>query len=565
MPIVPRAAAVYNFTLSPRAGIPIVRGWNRLEGRPRSGDFERSLRAEIRDPVWFLTRQWQYGEFEGEDAGSPIDARIAYRTSMLDTYRAGEGSSLYDPLTPLEVRVERESVPFDLMLHMQAARIFERLLRERNLETCLPDYVAMFPLDYEIGVVGAGTPESRSLFDLGRRFLFDSAQLINAIRDGSHANRIASLPDLTADDQTRLVETGEALLDWYEKAYAQPVSDTPAWRPDRLAYEFGCDASGVVRLNAHGHRGGDLEWHAFDVAESASSVSAPAQALSFLPAAIRFGGMPSSRFWEMEDGRTDFGRIDIQSNDLAKLLLTEFLLVYSDDWCLLPLDLPVGSFTRIDGLLVTDVFGDHTLVRAADRGQDSDWERWSMFRLNGDTASRAGMLLAPALTATLELTAIERIEFLRDEMANMVWAVESCIASKLGEPFDPSIESPDVTVSDAQAAGVAYALGLGGRANWRPFIPVHIPGSTRRIQLQRARLPGQPDAPRGEITSVPSPYFIAEEEIPRAGRTVTRSFQRARWVDGTSFLWIGRASVFGRGDGSSGLEFDRVIEGRSGE
>ena len=229
------------------------------------------------------------------------------------------------------------------------------------------------------------------------------------------------------------------------------------------------------------------------------------------------------------------------------------------------LDLPVGSFTRIDGLLVTDVFGDHTLVRAADRGQDSDWERWSMFRLNGDTSSRAGMLLAPALTATLESAAIERIEFLRDEMANMVWAVESCIASKLGEPFDPAIVSPDVTVSDTQAAGVAYALGLGGRANWRPFIPVHIPGSMRRIQLQRARLPGQPDAPRGEIASVPSPYFIAEEEIPRAGRTVTRSFQRARWVDGTSFLWIGRSSVFGRGEGSSGLEFDRVIEGRSAE
>jgi len=32
-----------------------VRGWNRLEGRPRSADFERSLRAEVRDPLWFLT------------------------------------------------------------------------------------------------------------------------------------------------------------------------------------------------------------------------------------------------------------------------------------------------------------------------------------------------------------------------------------------------------------------------------------------------------------------------------------------------------------------------------
>ena len=79
MPVAVRAAAVYNFTLTPRDPIPLVRGWNRLEGRPRSADFERSLRAEVRDPLWFLTRQWQFGEFEGDDAGSPIDARIAYR------------------------------------------------------------------------------------------------------------------------------------------------------------------------------------------------------------------------------------------------------------------------------------------------------------------------------------------------------------------------------------------------------------------------------------------------------------------------------------------------------
>src|SRR6187399_3208603 len=112
---------------------PAIRGWNRLEGRPRAVEFDRSLRAEVRDPLWFLTRQWQYGEFEGEDAGSPIDARIAYRTEKVDQYATGDRNEPYDTATPLEVRVEREAVPFDLTLHMQAARIFERLLTDRNL------------------------------------------------------------------------------------------------------------------------------------------------------------------------------------------------------------------------------------------------------------------------------------------------------------------------------------------------------------------------------------------------------------------------------------------------
>ena len=48
---------------------PTITVWNRLEGRPRSVDFGRSLRAEVRDALWMLTRQWQVGEFQGDDAG----------------------------------------------------------------------------------------------------------------------------------------------------------------------------------------------------------------------------------------------------------------------------------------------------------------------------------------------------------------------------------------------------------------------------------------------------------------------------------------------------------------
>ena len=76
-------------------------------------------------------------------------------------------------------------------------------------------------------------------------------------------------------------------------------------------------------------------------------------------------------------------------------------------------------------------------------------------------------------------------------------------------------------------------------------------------------MPGQTHPSRGAILDVPAPYFIAEEEIPRAGRKVTRSFQRARWVDGTTWLWIGRAAPLGRGEGSSGLAFDTIEEGRA--
>jgi len=561
MPVAVRAAAVYNFTLTPRDPIPLVRGWNRLEGRPRSADFERSLRAEVRDPLWFLTRQWQFGEFEGDDAGSPIDARIAYETAPLDGYRSGADILPYDGKTPLEARVEGEAVPFDLMLHMQAARVFERLLADRGRGARLHDYVGLFVLDYDAGVAGEGTSEARAMFDAGQSFLFDAAQLIAAVRDGSHATRIAGFTGLTATESAQLVEAGQLLVSWYERTYTQPTQP-PAWRPDRLDYHFDCVSGGnAVTVTADDHRGGDLDWHAFDVGSPvASGRTAPTvSALSFLPTTVRFAGMPSPRYWEMEDGKTDFGRLDVNTNDLARLLLAEYMLLFSNDWCAVPLALPVGSFTRIQGLLVTDVFGEQTLIRAADRGRDSDWQRWSMYRLDGDDSANMGLLLAPALASGMRSAPVEQVRFLRDEMANMVWAVEYRVASKLGEPFNPAL-APPVPPPGPAATAARFHLGDSVPANWRPFIPAHLPGSQRSIRLQRARLPDQPALPLGVVLDAPAPYFVAEEEVPRAGRLVTRGFRRARWTDGATFLWMGRESPIGRGEGSSGLVFDRVEE-----
>lgn len=40
---------------------PLISNRNRLEGLPRSEAFDRTLRAEVADPLWMLTRQWQLG------------------------------------------------------------------------------------------------------------------------------------------------------------------------------------------------------------------------------------------------------------------------------------------------------------------------------------------------------------------------------------------------------------------------------------------------------------------------------------------------------------------------
>jgi len=49
---------------------------------------------------------------------------------------------------------------------------------------------------------------------------------------------------------------------------------------------------------------------------------------------------------------------------------------------------------------------------------------------------------------------------------------------------------------------------------------------------------------------------LNEEELPRSGIVVTRQWKYARWIDGSSSLWIGRTRTVGRGEGFSGLRFD---------
>src|ERR1017187_3914914 len=99
---------------------PSMTVWNRLEGRPRTANFERALRAEIRDPLWMLTKQWQMGEFQGSDAGSPVFAKVLMQTTRLTKYRpAGSAAQLFDITVPLETKVENRPVP----LHRQK-RIF---------------------------------------------------------------------------------------------------------------------------------------------------------------------------------------------------------------------------------------------------------------------------------------------------------------------------------------------------------------------------------------------------------------------------------------------------------
>lgn len=564
---------------------PAVTAYNRLEARPRAHDFTRSLRAEVRDAMWMLTRQWQFGELEAEDAGSPIDARLLTRKLTVDRVSLGSDGSAqsYDDTIPLETIIERERVPFSHALRVQAAQYFLRLHTPALRTKYLPRYRTKFSFPQNAEGDYRGQVDGLNLYVATRRLAFDGEQALASIAAGTFATDV---PVDTADAGAMQTIT-DAFSAWMDRQYSQPAAAAPnVWDDSRFSYSVtaGAPADGgtQVTLAAPRYEGGRLDWYSFEVDANASPITltdpahtAPEpqeEAISFLPTTATFKGTPNARFWEMEERQVNFGALEAQTTDQLLLVFAELGLVYGNDWFVVPYQLAVNTLCEVSSLVVTDVFGDRTLILAADEGADNDWQRWSMFSLSnlGEIGSYNRQFFLPATVgATLESDALERVQFARDEMANMVWAVEEVIpdATGIGINGDDAADKTAVLPAPIQdsPASIRYLLGTTVPENWIPFLPVQRPGSAQDIAFQGAAMPQMGIPPRDVIRAkgvvlneAPFPWFVNEEEIPFAGTVVTRSYQRARWYDGRTYLWIGRARETGRGVGSSNLRFDQI-------
>jgi hypothetical protein len=164
----------------------------------------------------------------------------------------------------------------------------------------------------------------------------------------------------------------------------------------------------------------------------------------------------------------------------------------------------------------------------------------------------------------------------------MVWGIETRFDNGLGKGADGHILSnelkafleklsPPIDSTLAEGAVFEYILGNSVPENWIPFIPVHLgDGLNRAIQFQRAAMPrtfknnNKPIRPTTTLLRIgvgadkAKPYFINEEEIPKAGTKVMSTYQRTRWYNGKVVNWYGNRKTLGRGEGSSGLQFDQL-------
>jgi hypothetical protein len=596
--------------------IPTITMWNRLEGRPRAEAFDRALKAEVRDALWMLTRQWQLGEFRGDDAGSPILAKLHLEMSSLTKYRPnGHDVEPFDGAMPLETRVEARPVPFsmggrDVCLDLRLLMGRQWLKMMRSVGNFDAEFIAAYSIQapdptLPQDAVYCAHPEAWNAFAAvaGRRM--DGAKLYLYLKADPANHAWDGIPALDPH-RTAVDVLAAKFLAWFDDLIHQPPGDD-AWLSDRMEYQFACSApsAGAEKvLIAEEYYHGHLDWYSVDVDPQAVTLGLPdplapspnSDTQTLLPTTVTFNGMPNTRWWAFEDSRTNFGNIKPDTTDLAKLLLIEFGLIYANDWFLIPYTLPAGSTAGIRGMAVTNVFGERTWIEAAGSGADDDWQRWAMFLVSvkgqGLQPADTSLLLLPTAAKVDEGRPLDEAMLIRDEVANMVWAVERTIPLPSGDPkpgreaaretrafFERDLErrlgAPPTPPPVAEGATIRYQVMTRVPENWIPFIPVHIESDNREIQLQRAAMPrileGDPDSPRkirprtallrqGLEAEPASPYFLHEEEVSRAGMRVTRSFQRTRWRDdGRVYVWLGIRKQTGRGEGSSGLAFDRIV------
>lgn len=620
--------------------------WYRIEPRQRGNanaealasrrdSIEANLAAQIRDPLWFLARQWQFGEFQGEDAASPVYMELKTRFSSIDGWRPknAENDQSYDKKkAPLEARIIGEPFTRDWATAVELGQKFETLLKEKG---GAKEVIELFRQKYSIpnatrdklriqakSQKGKGNKSQVETYDLelNRFLLVCGGRAIDGIKLYVHArDRSSELQELmnesSLSSQSRQIgEALEAYIKWVNGVFGDfgeanlhnfSKEDPLTWRPERLEYSVEVSASAYdkqreqvrrVHCEAYPGRDGNFDWYTFDQkvsTEPGNSNGNSVKTVRVMPTYVQFRGMPNKRWWQFENGQVNIPSIQTDLVELAKLILVDFILVHSNDWFVIPFAQEVGTLCQVDSLKVYDVFGGTTYIERAEEidrmieGEQYDnlrsSQRWSMFSITVENSGQSAdfFILPPgAAMTTFTSEPVEEMRFIRDEMANMVWAIEYTTENGIGMPWPGDERSlakqteTDKAVTSNPGVPLKYQIQTTVPEHWIPFLPVHIDNTLRDIALERAAMLDDNQTPVSPVGRILNPtrlnstihdwngrkvYRIREEEVPRTGVRVSRVVRRSRWIDGSTHLWIARRKKSGAGEGSSGLRFDIAV------
>lgn len=499
----------------------IRRAW--LE--PGRGDAELGLLAAVADPVWFLARQWELGEFQGEDAASPV--RVSLAPEQRPLRYDPEFPSLDPTVIPGEALIEAE--PGDwwtIGRRIRVGRAVSPLLTADDRETCSFDRL---PAPYE---EFAGSVDGWAVFSTG----------------------------LLAEHPV-----------WQDLAV--PPSPPDRFSRSELSYSARFSA-GDVGLAVRDHRGGDVDWFSVE-SDEAPAAPAPAEHepkdWEVLPTRLTFPGAPHARWWQIEDAAVDLGGFAPDRSHLATMLLSDLAVANAEDWFILPV--PAGAependrrpptsgvLARLgDDVTVTDSFGfEYPLTAPPSSGPGA----WSLFAVPGLAAT--DLVVWPIAVSPHGGPVLDDIVIGVDEDANLAWAAE---LRAEGLEFIPDTAT-DQAIAETTRTGTRdfryqpmttlpnhwHPYTRGGL--WRQAVLADLSGPTPRPRPgPTSRLIGGPSG-----DGVGDGHELAGPAIPSAGVRLRRRARLARDTDGRPVLWIERSVDPVAGPPVSHLRWDVLVE-----
>ncbi len=588
-----------------------------IEPRTIKHEFDVTLQGSVHDGLWMLTQQYRTGEFNGEDAASPIFSKIEVQESTINKFKssaAGASPEVYNHEVPLEAKVEKMPLLVDWSIRIQMGNKFTKILRKvytnpTDAQTHISQTISSFPLRFDVFDPNLKFPnkEEAALVKSAIKRIPDGYRMYLYMKD--HTVLGGPFTGLT----TNYTIIRNEFIQWFEKLYYQPgaTSNQSNWSNEALEYKFSCSTpltdaspSADLVLTNNQYSGGKLDWHSVDIDETVTQsgnnqsvfpTPVKTESLSFIPTSLKFKGMPVERWWQFEDKGSDFGALKddyspFKTANLSKLSIVNFGINYSNDWFMLPLKMKRGRLYEIMSLKVRNVIDPIEIsVNNASTGN------WGMYNLktNGTTFVNKKVFIPPTFSQTQESEPIEKVIFLRDEVANLVWGVENRIPNNVGGSLDGLAAQNYIqnkfyedlmatnsglisSVTTSPDAAIDYGVMNTVPENWIPFIPTPPPpGTGRSITFNRGTFnriikekflldslsPYKFVRPNTSILKVGLPtvgYRINEEEILRSGIVVSTHFQRTRWYNGKIVNWLSRKKTNGLGEAESNLKFDFI-------
>lgn len=521
----------------------------RLEPRTRSADIEPGLAARVWDAAWLLGRQWVFGEFDGEDAGTPVVADVEVTSYQLEAVELGGKARRYNPLTaPLEPLVEGappRPAGWTLRCKLEAGVLLARTLYHAGHQSLLNLLLIECRLDDH---ATPGQPVADALRQLALGRVPDGEMVYRAVRSG-------------AGWTTAALDLMTAWADDVERRFAPASPDVASsWVPHRLEYRFAVQAAGLPEsLEAEAHHGADLDWYSFDLGKTpgaGDSAVAPSTRHRAVPTPIRFAGMPEPRHWTFEKTQVDLGAIEASASDLARMAVLQFAFDYGNDSLVLPLRLAVGSVHRIVHLTVSDTFGHATRLLPAARKGTALRQGWSFLAPLTAAGAPSDLLFIPPVAAHAQRGVdLQDVRLMRDEMANLVWGIEYTVEGETAAPLDraQALDRQRPQTFTAPTAGdLRYVLQTRVPANW--FALELLPSVPRLLRL--ALVSPSTENPTASLLRSVQRTDLHEEEVPREGVHLREAHMMARWFGGSTVTWRRIERTVGRGEGSSGLQFD---------